>query len=196
MTSTETSTPQRPPWRGQAAFDARLRLGAGGVDDAARMPSKKLRRASTILIAPAAMIMFMAMATERLGTTATRVAMLVRMQIPVRDGLRHRVASEHASMNHYLEQLVRHDLDRPKAAAFLAVTVPKFAAKGKNGIGRPTRGARVAVMLRVDAELREHVRRRAASLHLTVNDYLESLVSQDISAANAHGEEMKLDQTA
>jgi len=132
--------------------------------------------------------MSMAKATERLGTTAMRVAMLIRMQIPVRDGLRHRVANEHASMNHYLEQLVCQDLYGSRAAEFVAVKTPKFASKGKNGAGRPTKGARAAVMLRVDVELREHMRQRAASLHLTVNDYLESLVSQDIGAAAARKE--------
>ena len=138
----------------------------------------------------------MAKANERLGTSATRVAMLIRMQIPVRDGLRDRVANEHASMNHYLEDLVRQDLSGARPAEFIAVKSPKFASRGKNGAGRPTKGARAAVMLRVDAELRERMRLRALSLHLTVNDYLESLVSQDISAANAHGEGMTFDQTA
>ena len=138
----------------------------------------------------------MAKTTEQLGTRGSRVAMLIRMQIPVREALRLRVANEHASMNHYLEQLVRQDLYGERPAAFVAVTAPKFTAKGKNGIGRPTRGARAAVMLRVDASLRQRMRDRAASLHLTVNDYLESLVSHDISAAQANGEESILDQTA
>ena len=138
----------------------------------------------------------MAKASERLGTSVSRVAMLIRMQIPVRDGLRQRVATEHASMNHYLEQLVRRDLFGPRTHEFVAVKTPKFAANGKNGAGRPTKGVRATVMLRVDAELREQIRQRAGSLLLTVNDYLESLLSHDISAANARGEGMTLDQTA
>jgi len=141
-------------------------------------------------------MMSMAKATERLGTTAARVALLVRMQIPIRDGLRNRVANEHASMNHYLEQLVRHDLYGSRADEFVSVKTPKFASKGKNGAGRPTKGARIAVMLRVDVELREQMRERAASLHLTVNDYLESLVSQDIEAAAATRKVGPLGRTA
>jgi predicted HicB family RNase H-like nuclease len=138
----------------------------------------------------------MAKAIEQLSTTATRVAMLIRMQLPVRNALRNRVVAEHASMNHYLEQLITEDLHGLRTGAFVAVHPPTFTARGKNGTGRPTKGARAAVMLRVEPALRERMRERAASLNLTVNDYLESLVSQDISAAASSGEEMIFDQTA
>jgi len=138
----------------------------------------------------------MAKATEQLSIRATRVALLIRMQIPVRDALRNRAVYEHLSMNYYLEQLVLADLYGRRTGAFVAVHPPTFTARGKNGTGRPTKGARAAVLLRVETALREDMRERAASLCLTVNDYLESLVSQDISAAADPGEEMALDQTA
>ncbi len=158
--------------------------------------SQKARRASPFQLARPPKIVSMATATKRLSIRATRVALQIRIQIPVRDALRNRVVSEHASMNHYLEQLVLADLHGLRAGAFVAVHPPTFASRGKNGTGRPTKGARAAVMLRVEPALRERMRERTASLNLTVNDYLESLVSQDISGTHDAGEEMTLDQTA
>ena len=125
-----------------------------------------------------------------------RVAVLIRMQTAYRDGLRTRVASEHASLNRYVERLVRQDLDAPQDRPFVPVTTPRLASKGKNGIGRPTKGTRAAVKLRCATALRDQIHLRADSLGLTVNDYLESLVSQDISVATPAGEEMAFDQTA
>jgi hypothetical protein len=125
-----------------------------------------------------------------------RVAVLIRMQTVNRDGLRTRVASEHASLNRYVEHLVLQDLDAPGDRLFVPVTTPRFVSRGKNGTGRPTKGARAAVKLRFGALLRDRIHQRADSLGLTLNDYLESLVSQDISAATPAGEEMAFDQIA
>lgn len=125
-----------------------------------------------------------------------RVAVLIRMQTANWDGLRARVASEHASLNRYVEHLVRQDLNAPEDRPFVPVATPRFASRGKNGIGRPTKGARAAVKLRCAAALRNRIHQRADSLGLTVNDYLESLVSQDISAAMPAREEMAFDQIA
>ena len=159
---------------------------AGGI--------RKMRRACGFLLPPSARIAAMANGELR---EQQRVAVLIRMQITHRDGLRTRVASEHASLNRYLERLVCQDLDASEYRPFVPVTTPRFVSKGKNGTGRPTKGARAAVKLRIATTLRDRIHQRADSLGLTINDYLESLVSQDISAANAaHGEDMKLDQTA
>lgn len=136
------------------------------------------------------------MATEKLADDAPRVVgVVIRMQLPLNDALRSRVADEHASLNGYLERLVRRDLGDCGSRAFVAVLSPTFAAKGKNGTGRPTKGARKAVKLRVEPALRKQIHQRAESLQLTINDYLESLVSHDISAATTAGEAMPLDQT-
>ena len=127
---------------------------------------------------------------------APRVGIVIRMHLPVRDGLRARVAAEHMSMNRYLERLIAEDLAAPETQEFVPIEVPTFASRGKRGIGRPTKGERAPVILRVVPALRELLHQRADSLQLTVNDYLESLVSHDISAAAAAGEAMTLDQTA
>lgn len=133
------------------------------------------------------------MATEELGTA--RVGVLIRMQLPMHDALARRAASEHVSVNGYLERLVGRDLGED-TDDFVVVPSPRFAAKGKNGTGRPTKGARKGMTLRVVPNLRQRINERAKSLHLTANDYLESLVSRDISAAPTPGEEMVFDQTA
>ena len=140
--------------------------------------------------------MIVPMATEELGEDAPRVGVVIRIQLPLNDGLRSRAADEHASINRYLERLVRRDLGDRDCRSFVVVPSPTFAARGKNGTGRPTKGARTPVKLRIEPALREQIHERAASLHLTVNDYLESLVSHDISAATTAREATPLDQTA
>lgn len=135
--------------------------------------------------------------TTSVDGAAPRVPVLVRLPVPTRDRLRDRAALERASMSRHLESLIRHDLAGPENSAFIAIKAPTFASRGKNGAGRPTKGARATVMLRIEPSLREEVHQRAHSLQLTVIDYLESLVSQDISAAStSSGEAMAFDQTA
>ena len=120
---------------------------------------------------------------------AARVGLLIRMQLPVHDGLCNCAAREHTSINAYLERLVRRDLEQSGDGDFVAVQSPRFAAKGKNGTGRPTKGARKGMTLRVLPGLRQRINERAKSLQLTANDYLESLVSHDISAARVGAKE-------
>lgn len=154
--------------------------------------SKNRRRAYRFLLASSYTIT--PMATEDLDDVV-RVGVLIRMQIPVHEALRTRAARERISVNGYLERLVRRNLG-DDADDFVLVPSPRFAAKGKNGTGRPTKGVRAGVTLRVSASLRQLINERAKSLHLTANDYLESLVSIDISAVAPAGEEMAFDQTA
>ncbi len=150
------------------------------------------RRAYSFRLAPPDMLDLMTAA----GSSDTeRVAVLIRMRVDLRDALRRRMAGERASINHYLEQLVHRDLDEKHRLPFVPVSTPTFASRGKNGTGRPTKGARSPVFLRVVPELRQQIHQRADALQLTVNDYLESLVSYDISAA-ATGEAMDLHETA
>ena len=162
-------------------------LGVSCPDDGHRS-----RRAYSFWLAPPDMLDLMTAA----GSSDTeRVAVLIRMRVDLRDALRRRMAGERASINHYLEQLVHRDLDEKHRLPFVPVSTPTFASKGKNGTGRPTKGARSPVFLRVVPELRQQIHQRADALQLTVNDYLESLVSYDISAA-ATGEAMDLHETA
>ncbi len=128
----------------------------------------------------------------------SRVGVIFRVPLALRDQLQQRLDSSPAtSMNSYLEQLVLSDLLTPSAAPFAVHTSPTFAANGRKGRGRPTKGPRAAILLRLDPAVRQHMRQRAAALGLPLNDYLDSLVSQDISAASMNPrEEMVLDQSA
>lgn len=155
--------------------------------------SRNARRACRFLLSPSDTIS--RMATE--SPDEARVGLLIRMQLHLHDGLRSRAAREHTSINTYLERLVRRDLNEADDVDFVAVPSPKFAARGKNGRGRPTKGTRKGMTLRVVANLRQQIKERAESLNLTANDYLESLVSHDISAARLAAKEgMVLHQTA
>lgn len=152
------------------------------------------RRASHFLLTGSATINVV---TTSEHYAVPRVLVLVRLQVPNRDGLRDRAALEPASMCRHLEILIHRDLSGSGTTPFVTAKSPTFTSRGKNGTGRPTKGARATVMLRIDPSLREQIHQRAHSLRLTVNDYLESLVSQDISAAGTPtGEEMTFDQTA
>lgn len=151
-----------------------------------------LRRAYSFQLARPDMLDLM---TTTGSSDTDRVAVLIRVRVELRDALRRRLAGERASINHYLEQLVHRDLDEKNRLPFVPVTTPTFTSRGKNGTGRPTKGARSPVFLRVAPDLRRQIHQRAESLQLTVNDYLESLVSCDISAA-ATREEMSMHQTA
>ena len=154
---------------------------------------ESLRRACPFLITGSATISPM---TTCPHGDASRVPVLVRLQVPNRDGLRSRATSERASMSGYLESLIRRDLDESERVPFVAVKPQTFTSRGKNGTGRPTKGARATVMLRIEPSLREQIHQRAHSLQLTVIDYFESLVSQDISAAATTEGVTRLDQTA
>ena len=151
------------------------------------------RRAWTFLLTDSATIS--SMTTSDLDA-APIVPVLVRLQVPNRDGLRERAAVRRESMCRHLEALIRGDLTAPGTAPFVTADSPTFVSRGKNGAGRPTKGVRPTVMLRIEPALREAIHRRASALQLTVNDYLESLVSQDISAARASKEAVALSQTA
>lgn len=166
---------------------------AGTSERGIRRKAVEMRRAYVFLITGSGTIGAM---TIPVGGVAPRVPVLVRLPVPTRDGLRDRAALEKASMSGYLESLIRHDLASPDASAFIAIKAPTFASRGKNGTGRPTKGARATVMLRIEPSLREEIHQRAHSLQLTVIDYLESLVSRDISAPAPVGEEMAFAQTA
>lgn len=162
------------------------------IGDAACLDdSRNRRRAYRYVLSPSDTIT--GMVTEELGNA--RVGMLIRMQVPMHDALVRRAASEHVSVNGYLESLVRRDLGQD-TEGFVVVPSPRFAARGKNGTGRPTKGARKGMTLRVAPSLRQRINQRAKSLHVTANDYLGSLVSQDISAAPTSRKEIALDQTA
>ena len=179
----------RPACRNPSAG---LSNAAINQESATRTPDEK-RRAYAFLITESDIIS--AMTTSVDGVTL-RVPVLVRLPVTTRDGLRDRAGLERASMSGYLESLIRHDLNSSGSSAFIALKAPTFASRGKNGAGRPTKGARATLMLRIEPSLREDIHQRAHSLQLTVIDYFESLVSRDISAAATAGEEMAFDQTA
>jgi hypothetical protein len=155
--------------------------------------SRKVRRACSFLLTASATIRPMAIQDQ---SEPARVAIVIRIQLTVHDGLRRQVECGHVSINGYLERLVLQDLAGSELRPFTVVSTPRFTSKGERGTGRPSKGARAAVKLRVGAGLRVQIHRRATFLHLTVNDYLESLVLQDISAATPAGEEMAFDQIA
>lgn len=152
------------------------------------------RRAYRYLIAATATIAVMD--TDRTTSAATaRVAVIMRLPLLLRSGLEQRAAAASAaSMNSYLESLVVRDLAAPADRAFEVFAETTWNARGTRG-GRPAKGPRSVILIRVDPSIRERIHQRAAALGLRVNVYLESLVSQDISAAPAR-EEMALDQTA
>jgi len=130
--------------------------------------------------------------------TASRVGVMMRLPLPLREGLQHRLAATSAiSMNSYLEALIVRDLSAGQDAPFRVCVAPVPPSSGARSRGRPTKGPRSLVLLRADPALRELIHLRAAALGLRLNDYFESLVSQDISAANtAAGQESPLDKTA
>ena len=115
----------------------------------------------------------------------TRVALQIGMPLSLHDGLRRRAAGQRTRTNTYLEQLARSDLAAAQRPNFVAVTLPKYAARGENGSSRPTKSARRDMTLRVAAPLRQQTNQRAESLQLLANDNPEYLVSHDISAARS-----------
>ena len=130
--------------------------------------------------------------------TACRVGVMMRLSLPLRDALQHRVAATSAaSMNSYLEDLVLRDL-ATGSFDFHVFRAPTSPARGAMGRGRPTAGPRSLILLRVDPALRELIHLRADALGLRLNVYLESLVSQDISAAGTRrgGQNVQPDRVA
>ncbi len=155
------------------------------------------RRACGFLQAGGAMIALMDSAKIDVAP-GSRVGVMMRLSLPLRESLQDRLAATPAaSMNKYLETLVLRDLGAAASVSFRVFTSPTSPSSGARGRGRPTKGPRSLILLRVDPAVRELIHLRAAALGLRLNDYFESLVSQDTSAANTHvGEEMALDQTA
>ena len=152
------------------------------------------RRAYVYLIAARDSIAVMHTAMTPAAAPA-RVAVLMRLPLPLRDGLERRMAAASApSMNGYLESLVARDLAAPANRPFEAFVERTLRRNGPRG--QPAKGPRSVILLRVAPSIRELIHLRAEALGLRVNVYFESLVSQDISAAATAGEEMAFDQTA
>lgn len=153
------------------------------------------RRAYRYLIAATATIAVVD--SDRTSAAATaRVAVIMRLPQLLRSGLEQRTAAiSAASMNSYLESLVIRDLTAPADRVFEVFVETTCHARGSRG-GRPAKGPRSVILLRVDPAVRQLIHSRAAALELRVNVYFESLVSQDISAAASAREEMAFDQTA
>lgn len=153
------------------------------------------RRAYRFLLASNATITSMDITSEPPAFTA-RVGVMMRLPLPLRDALERRIAAAPAaSMNSYLESLVARDLAAPAHRRFEVFVEPTYNARGTRG-GRPAKGPRSVILLRVEPSFRELIHQRAEALGLRVNVYFESLVSQDSSAATPAGEERVFDQTA
>lgn len=158
-------------------------------------PRSGARRAYRFMQASADMIT--SMDSEMVAAPGTsRVGVMMRLSMPLREGLQRRLAENApVTMNGFLEALVLRDLaaSDPTFDVFRAPTTP---ARGAMGRGRPTTGPRSLILLRVESAVSESIHQRADALGLRLNVYLESLVSQDISAATAAKEAIALDQTA
>ena len=158
-------------------------------------PRTEARRAYRFMQASADMIT--SMDSEMVAAPGTsRVGVMMRLSMPLRDGLQRRLTeSAPVTMNGYLEALVLRDI-ASSDLSFEVFRAPTTPARGVMGRGRPTTGPRSLILLRVESAVRELIHQRAEALGLRLNVYLESLVSQDISAAPAPKEAVVLDQSA
>jgi hypothetical protein len=153
------------------------------------------RRASIFLIGENGSIDAMERKIGR-PSKGPRAAVIFRMPTPLRIQTQRVLDQLGTSLNDFVEHLVNTDLARPPVSQ--QDLAPTNLARGRTGkTGRPSKGPRTTVVLKVSHGLAEQIRKRAAALGLSINDYLDSLVSRDISATRRPaGEEMVLDQSA
>jgi len=125
-----------------------------------------------------------------------RAVMPFRLPIPLRARTRMVHESLGVTFTAFVEQLAADDLARPSADRM--IPAPTDLATHRTGHrGRPSKGPRTTITLKMSHELAGQIKERATALGLSINDYLECLVSQDIRVSRAAvGEGMVLDQSA
>ncbi len=154
----------------------------------------RVRRASRFLQSESESIGAMERNTGR-PSKGPRASVIFRMPTPLRIQTQQVLDQLGATLNDFVEHLAVVDLAHLPADQE-NVTPTTLASRRTGKTGRPSKGPRITVVLRVSHELAEQVKVRAAALGLSVNDYLDSLVSHDITAHRATGEGMVLDQSA
>jgi hypothetical protein len=177
------------------------RLGGNGESDVPRPESGRSthlrgdRRACIFLIAETGSIKPMNRKTGR-PSKGPRASLIFRMSTPLRGQTQYVLDGRGLTLNAFVEQLAVADVARPSLDRH-ALAPTDLASRRTGKRGRPSKGPRTTVVLRVSHPLADQIKERSAALGLSINDYLESLVSRDISAARATtGEEMVLDQSA
>jgi len=125
-----------------------------------------------------------------------RAVMPFRMSIPLRARARLVHEALGITFTAFVEQLATDDVARPRANRLIPAPTD-LAARRTGHRGRPSKGPRTTITLKVSYELAGQIKERATALDLSINDYLECLVSQDIRVIRAAvGEGMVLDQSA
>jgi len=177
------------------------RLGANGQSDVPHPKSGRSthlrgdRRACIFLIAEIGNIEPMKRKTGR-PSKGPRASLIFRMSTPLRGEAQHVLDGRGLTLNAFVEQLAVEDVARPSLDRH-ALAPADLASRRTGKRGRPSKGLRTTVVLKVSHPLADQIKERSAALGLSINDYLESLVSRDISAPRATtGEEMVLDQSA
>jgi len=149
------------------------------------------RRASGYLIAENGRMLRMERKSGR-PSKGPRAAVIFRMPVPLRGQTQGVLDELGLTLNRFVERLAAMDVVRPVPARS---TEPR-PVRHTGRRGRPSKGPRTTVVLRISFELAEQIKQRTTAGGLSITDYLESLVSQGISAHRAAGEEMVLDQSA
>jgi len=125
-----------------------------------------------------------------------RAVMPFRLPIPLRARARLVHEALGITFTAFVEQLATDDVARPRANRLVPAPTD-LAARRTGHRGRPSKGPRTTITLKVSYELAGQIKERATALDLSINDYLECLVSQDIRVTRAAvGEGMVLDQSA
>jgi hypothetical protein len=153
------------------------------------------RRASQFLMHETGSISVMERKNGR-PSKGPRAVMPFRLSIPLR--ARARVVHESLGITFtaFVEQLATDDVARPRAHR-LTPAPTDLTAHRTGHRGRPSKGPRTTITLKVSFELACQIKERATTLGLSINDYLECLVSHDVRVCRAAvGEGMVLDQSA
>lgn len=125
-----------------------------------------------------------------------RASVIFRMPTPLRVQTQQVLDELGATLNDFVEHLAVIDLAHPPTD-HENVALTTLASRRTGKTGRPSKGPRTTVVLRVSYQLASQIKERATALGLSINDYLECLVSQDIRVSRAAvGEGMVLDQSA
>ena len=124
-----------------------------------------------------------------------RAVMIFRLPTPLRSRTRIVTDDLGITLTAFVEQLATDDVSRPCANR---TSDPINLATRRTGHrGRPSKGPRTTITLKVSYELARRIKERATALGLSINDYLECLVSQGVRVHRAAaGEGMVLDQSA
>ncbi len=125
-----------------------------------------------------------------------RAVMIFRLPTPLRSRARIVTDDLGITLTAFVEQLATNDVARPRANR-LILAPTDLAARRTGHRGRPSKGPRTTITLKVSYELAGQIKERATARGQSINDYLECLVSQDARVTRAAvGEGMVLDQSA